>query len=89
MTTKWEMAPRATPEYLARWEQLRGYWRLVVTDRRWDVIDSAFTDVPVKSPHPDDGWLGKVAFVPAADTAWTADGVAWERPVCPVRAQHA
>ena len=81
--SKWEPRPRMNPAYLARWEQLRGYWRLVVTDRWWDVIDSAFTDIPVTENHPDDRWLGKLDFIPLAGTTWDEDGVAWERAVVP------
>ena len=80
---KWEGVPRACPAYLARWEQLRGYWRLVVTDRWWDVVDSVFTDVPVTEDRPDDGWLAKLDFIPLGGTTWARDGVAWERAVVP------
>lgn len=81
--TKWSPIPRVNPEYLARWENAFGYWRLVITNVRWELKDSAWTDVPVTEPHPDDSHLRKLGFVPAGDGGWAADGDAWERAVRP------
>lgn len=82
--TKWEAVPRVGPEHLARWEDWLGNWRLVIVDRHWDVLDSVTTDALVKYPHPGDAFLARLGYVPVPGSEWEADGVAWQREVCPV-----
>ena len=76
---KFSAVPRAKgPEFLARWADRSGYWRLVVYDRVWNPIDSVYTNIPSPEPRPGDQWLGRLGFVPA-DGGWADVDGGWER----------
>ena len=80
---KWSPVPRANgPEFLARWADLSGYWRVAVYRRDWREVDSVFTTEPVKAPRPGDQCLAKIGFVPAGDGWHEVDG-GWEQAVEP------
>ena len=83
---KWSPVPRANgPEFLARWADLSGYWRVAVYRRDWRTADSVYTDVPASGPRPGDQWLGQLGFVTASEDGWAEVDGGWEQAVTPAR----
>lgn len=79
---KFSLIPRGCgPEFLARWANRSGYWRLAVYDRTWNVADSVYTNEVVSGPRPGDQWLKRIGFVPAGDGEWVEVDGGWELPV--------